>query len=450
MIDVDMGHPSAVCHFIPPYLIERIQPQALVERDQALRAARVTAQPTTQTLLRAPAPAWVIHDCRNSSTLPGRVVVTAADAQKKVDRADQAVQEAVRGVAGVLAMYSEVYQRRSYDDLGASVSVSVHYEKGYDNAYWDGTQLVFGDGDQVLFGRFTAPVDVLGHEFTHAVTQASAGLIYQGQPGAINESISDVFGSCLKQRLLGQRVDQADWLIGANLFLPGVQARALRDMANPGTAYDDPRLGKDPQSGAMDGYVTTRDDNGGVHINSGIPNRAFHLAAMAIGGFAWEGAGRVWYDALTGGLVKPDADFASFAAATVAAGGEYADRVAAAWEEVGVTPTSGSTGDSNTPGDATASDHVSVRRTGGFAGIPKTGVVDLASDVDADRVHELTTLIRRIDIRHVLSLSSHHADEGRPGADRFVYDFDLCGQCCQVGEHELTQDLRRIVQIVLD
>ena len=91
--------------------------------------------------------------------------------------------------------------------------------------------------------RFTRPVDVLGHELTHAVTEFSAGLRYRDQPGALNESVSDVFGSCLKQWLLGQTVDQADWLVGAGLFLPGVNARGLRDMANPGTAYDDPVLG---------------------------------------------------------------------------------------------------------------------------------------------------------------------------------------------------------------
>ncbi len=209
--------------------------------------------------------------------------------------------------------------------------LTVHYEQDYDNAFWNGEQLVFGDGDGKIFGSFTEPVDVLGHEFTHAVTQFTAALTYQGQSGALNESVSDCFGMCLKQRLLGQTADQADWLIGAGIFLPGIDARALRDMAHPGTAYDDPTLGKDPQVGDMADYVDTTDDNGGVHTNSGIPNRAFYLAATAIGGDTWEGAGQVWYAALTGGDVGADTDFAGFAAATIAAAGEHADAVRQAW-----------------------------------------------------------------------------------------------------------------------
>ncbi|MFI2708258.1 M4 family metallopeptidase, partial [Nocardioides sp. CER28] len=307
--------PRRTCQFIPPYLIERLQPPRLVARDVAFRAAR--AEGGSAPVSAVGAPAWVVHTCHNTSQLPGDVVRSAGDP----DSGDAAVDEAAYGVTGSLDLFWSVYGRRSWDGNGASVSLSVHYEQGYDNAYWDGTQLVFGDGDGEVFGRFTAPVDVLGHEFTHAVIERTAGLAYQGQSGALNESVADVFGTCLKQRLLGQRVEQGDWLIGAGLFLPGIQARALRDMAHPGTAYDDPQLGKDPQVATMDDYVDTGDDNGGVHTNSGIPNRAFQLAATAIGGTSWDGAGRIWYAALTGGQVGPDTDFAGFAAATVAAAG---------------------------------------------------------------------------------------------------------------------------------
>src|SRR4029077_14519105 len=100
--------------------------------------------------------------------------------------------------------------RSSYDGAGAQVVVTVHYEQNYDNAFWDGAQLVFGDGDGKVFGSFTQPVDVLGHEFTHAVTQFSAALTYQDQSGALNESVSDCFGMCLKHRLLGQTAHHAD------------------------------------------------------------------------------------------------------------------------------------------------------------------------------------------------------------------------------------------------
>ena len=296
-----------------------------------------------------------------------------------------------------------MFDRSSYDDAGAPVSVTVHYGRDYDNAFWDGTQLVFGDGDGEIFDRFTKPVDVLGHELSHAVTEHSAGLRYQGQSGALNESVSDVFGSCLKQWLLGQTVDQADWLIGAGLFLPGVSARGLRDMAHPGTAYDDPQLGKDPQGASMDDYIETTDDNGGVHLNSGIPNRAFHLAATAVGGHAWEGAGAIWYAALTGAQVGPDTDFAGFAAATVAAAGDreqdWADAVRQAWETVGVTPDDGSTTAPTTGEPASDESLVVVRRTGGFAGRTTEGSVDLTSH-DA-RVPEVRSLVDRIDLAHV-------------------------------------------------
>ena len=119
--------------------------------------------------------------------------------------------------------------------------------------------------------HFTGALEVIAHELTHGITQFTAQLPYQGEQGALNESFSDVFGSLVKQWAAGQSVAQADWLIGNTILAPGIQGRALRDMANPGTAYDDPCLGKDPQPGHMSGYVQTEDDNGGVHINSGIP-----------------------------------------------------------------------------------------------------------------------------------------------------------------------------------
>ena len=197
-------------------------------------------------------------------------------------------------------------------------SASVHYGTDYDNAFWDGTQMVFGDGDGVVFRRSPAASTSSGHELAHGVTQYTAGLNYQGQSGALNESVSDVFGVLVKQRLLGQTADQADWLIGAELLAPGVNGVALRSMAAPGTAYDDPRLGKDPQPAHMSGYVDTTDDNGGVHINSGIPNKAFHVAATTLGGNAWEAAGQVWVDTITGDI-SADCDFATFARLTVAA-----------------------------------------------------------------------------------------------------------------------------------
>jgi Zn-dependent metalloprotease len=184
-----------------------------------------------------------------------------------------------------------VFQRNSLNNKGLRLDATVHFGVGYDNAMWDGRQMIFGDGDGVLFQRFTVCLDVIAHELTHGVTAYTSNLEYYKQSGALNESFSDVFGSLVKQWVLNQDAATADWLIGAGLLTAAVRGRALRSMLEPGTAYDDPYMGRDPQPGHMQYYVETEEDSGGVHVNSGIPNRAFALAARAIGGKSWEGAG---------------------------------------------------------------------------------------------------------------------------------------------------------------
>jgi hypothetical protein len=425
---------------VPPYLLRQLAQTAPEEAarwewvlavDTRMRERRLLAPPAVPRA--ADGPDWVVHDAAQGSTLPGRLVRTAGDPAS----GDVAVDEAADGVAATLAMFAEVYDCDSYDGAGATVVASVHYERDYDNAFWDGTQLVFGDGDRKVFGRFTASVDVLAHELSHAVTERTAGLVYEGQSGALNESMSDVFGACLRQRVLGQSALEGDWLIGAELFLPGVQGRALRDMAAPGTAYDDPALGEDPQPASMADYVETADDNGGVHLNSGIPNRAFQLAATAIGGSSAEGAGRIWYAALTGDL-DARASFATFAAATLAAAGEHADAVRRAWETVGVAP-GGAAPAGSTPAPSGGASTVVVRRTGGFAGLTAQGVLDL--DGPDERAPEVRSLVDRVDVRAVRG--------GTPRPDMFVYRFDLCGDACVVPEQHLTPDLRRIADLLL-
>ncbi|ABL83553.1 MULTISPECIES: protealysin inhibitor emfourin [unclassified Nocardioides] len=425
------------CRFVPPYLLRRVAPESLLV-DERLRSGRTVPAADRRSVLPAGGAAWTVHTADHTTTLPGQVVRSAGDPEV----GDAAVDEAASGITGALALFAEVYGRSSYDGAGAPVSLTVHYGRDYDNAFWDGTQLVFGDGDGRVFGRFTAPVDVLGHELTHAVTEHTAGLRYRDQPGALNESVSDVFAACLKQRLLGQTAAEADWLIGAGIFLPGIHARALRDMAAPGTAYDDPALGRDPQVGHLRDYVDTADDNGGVHLNSGIPNRAFQLAATAIGGSTWDGAGRVWYDALVGGAVGAGTDFAGFAAATVAAAGAHAEAVRGAWAEVGVTPEGGvvPAGAGSAGGSAGGSRRVSVRRTGGFAGLRAAGELDL--DGDDPRAAEVADLVDRVDLGVVAP--------GDPQPDRYVYSFDLCGSCATVPEQHLTPDLARLVELLLD
>jgi Zn-dependent metalloprotease len=252
---------------------------------------------------------------------------------------DGAVNQAYDGLGRTYGLYWDVYQRDSIDDAGLPLLGEVHFGVDYDNAFWDGERMMFGDGDGRLFTGFTSAIDVIGHELTHGVTEDTLGLRYLGQSGALNESVSDVFGSLVKQYALGQTADEADWLIGAGILGPALNGVALRSMPAPGTAFEG-----DIQPARMSDYVRTASDNGGVHINSGIPNHAFYLAATAIGGYAWEDAGRIWYETLSARTVGPNTQFRGFAAATVGVaerlfgqGSTQARAVADAWTEVGVT-----------------------------------------------------------------------------------------------------------------
>lgn len=352
------GMPRPSCTILPPYLLARLaqdedprvaqiarrtleidiparerrgvsaeragrDPKGLVPPEVVRRAKAAAARrPAGRLEVTATVPAVAqraIHDARHGTTLPGVLVRTeGADPV-----ADTAVNEAYDGLGATWTLLWTAYRRDSLDGKGLALVATVHFDTGYDNAFWDGTQMVFGDGDGVYFDGFTSSIDVMGHELAHGLTQYTAGLTYVGQSGALNESISDVFGICTKQLHLGQTAEQSSWLIGEGLFTAKVKGVALRSMIEPGTAYDDPVLGKDPQPRDMSGYRDlphdAQHDNGGVHTNSGIPNRAFALAAREIGGFAWEKAGRVWYDTITATGVPKDIDFAAFAERTVAA-----------------------------------------------------------------------------------------------------------------------------------
>ncbi|MEU9132384.1 M4 family metallopeptidase [Kitasatospora sp. NPDC048540] len=332
------------CTIVPPFVLDRLAEQGHEAARTSLALDTLHRESRLATALPPPPPAHhltrTIGDARHGRRLPGRTV----RAEGGPATADATVNRAYDGLGATFELFEQVYGRHSIDGAWLPLDATVHYGVDYDNAFWDGSRMVFGDGDGEIFVDFTSCLDVIGHELAHGVTQYTAGLDYQGQSGALNESLSDVFGSLVKQYALGQSSDRADWLIGAGLLAPGVHGVALRSMKDPGTAYDDERLGKDPQPAHMDGYVDTADDNGGVHINSGIPNHAFYLLATALGGPAWERAGQVWYDTVTGGHLAHDAGFADFARATAAAAlARYdrtaADTVTAAWSQVGISAT---------------------------------------------------------------------------------------------------------------
>ncbi|WP_217145265.1 M4 family metallopeptidase [Streptomyces sp. AC627_RSS907] len=348
------GFMPVFCTIVPPHVLDRLaQNEDPVLAGPARRTLQRDAFERTRrgltTVIGAPAvapragaepekPHRTIYDARHGTDLPGRKVRGEGEEPGQ----DATVNRAYAGLGATFEHFLKVYGRNSIDGAGMPLDATVHYDREYNNAFWNGEQMVFGDGDGEIFLDFTIPLDVIGHELTHGVTQHTANLTYYGQPGALNESVSDVFGALIKQYSLGQTAAEADWLIGAGLLAPRVTGVALRSMKAPGTAYDDDVLGKDPQPATMDDYVRTGRDNGGVHINSGIPNHAFYLAATALGGHAWERAGQVWYDVLTGGELAQDAKFADFAALTVKAARERygdadeLDAVRKAWEQVGV------------------------------------------------------------------------------------------------------------------
>lgn len=279
-----------------------------------------------------------VYDARQGETLPGKLVRGEGGKASK----DVAVNEAYDGAGATYDLYHDIFERNSVDDRGLRLDSTVHYGAQYDNAFWNGSQMVYGDGDGRLFNRFTIAIDVIGHELTHGVVQYEAGLVYRGESGALNESFADVFGSLVKQRSLKQTAADADWLIGAGLLAPGIHGVALRSLKAPGTAYDDPMLGKDPQPALYKNRYKGTQDNGGVHINSGIPNHAFYLAAVEIGGFAWEKIGKIWYIALRD-VLRSNADFSKAANATISVAGQLygqsgneQNAVRKAWQAVGV------------------------------------------------------------------------------------------------------------------
>jgi Zn-dependent metalloprotease len=336
-----------ICCVIPPHMLENIAVNGTSQqRNWAFQTLNVSAQlrgrrNVVGNVFFAPSPGEkrrTVYNAQDSEQLPGTIVRAEGDPPSD----DVAVNEAYDGAGATYDLFYEIFERNSIDDKGLRLDSTVHYGVKYDNAFWNGDQMVYGDGDQELFDRFTKSIDVIAHELTHGVTQHEAGLIYHGEPGALNESFSDVFGALVKQRVKNQTAAEADWLIGDSLLMPNVKGVAIRSMKAPGKAYDDPVLGQDPQPGHVKDQYTGWADNGGVHINSGIPNRAFYLAAVEIGGYAWEKAGKIWYVALRDRL-RAKADFTKAADVIVQVAVElYGDgspehqAVKNAWTEVGV------------------------------------------------------------------------------------------------------------------
>jgi Zn-dependent metalloprotease len=353
-----MSDRHSIFCILPPHMLNHIALQgSSVQRDIAVRTMALSNQirerrpglaaGMDRMMLESAAGTGKqrsVYDAKFGTQLPGTLARKEGDASVT----DVAVNEAYDGSGVTYDLYSVAFGRNSIDNNGLKLNSTVHYNRGYDNAFWNGQQMVYGDGDEdlppaeQLFNRFTIALDVIGHELTHGVTQYEANLIYSNQSGALNESISDIFGSLVKQYQRGQSAAEADWIIGEGLFTANVNGVGIRSMKAPGTAYNDPVIGKDPQPAHMKDYVTTSQDNGGVHLNSGIINHAFYVTALEIGGSAWEKAGQIWYKTLTDKL-KNNSNFQNAADLTYQAGGEIfgigsleQNAVKTGWAEVGI------------------------------------------------------------------------------------------------------------------
>ncbi|HEY2849203.1 MAG TPA: M4 family metallopeptidase [Gemmatimonadaceae bacterium] len=341
---------------IPPYITDsllrsddpavRARAEANIEAAARARSLRARRGPD-RTFVGQPAGPHrkqrLLYDAKNTDKLPGVLVRSEGSAPV----ADPAVNEAYDHAGATYDFYNEVFKRKSLDGDGMTLVGTVHLAESagrgkvvpLDNAFWDGRQMAYGDGDGVIFQRFTRSLDVVGHELTHGVQSFTSDLEYEGQSGALNEHFADVFGALVRQWKNGESAASADWVIGKEVLVAAPTRRGVRDMEHPGTAFvRDPYLGTDPQPAHMSKLYEGQSDSGGVHINSGIPNRAFVLAAKRLGGNAWDTAGRVWYDTML--RLSRRCEFqecAELCVQTAAAmGADAADAVRSAWAEVGV------------------------------------------------------------------------------------------------------------------
>ena len=288
-----------VCFFVPEHILkhvarqrasERLAPgpaqrsalvsQQIRERRRRFGLAGVSQQPTLslQQTITPPKPGdsdRQIFDDQNTWN------VNVKDVRNEGDAPVGGPADAAYDALGIVrAFYRQVVGRESIDNQGMTIIGNVNFGLAYDNAFWDGAEMVFGNGDNVVFKDFTGDLDVPGHELTHGVTQFSCGLGYTpDQVGALNEALSDIAGSAIDAWHNNKDAGSHDWLIGEGIMADQLAGEAIRNMAYPGTAYDDPILGVDPQPLDMSGYT----EPGDPHLNSGIINRWFYLVSQDLG-----------------------------------------------------------------------------------------------------------------------------------------------------------------------
>jgi bacillolysin len=230
--------------------------------------------------------------------------------------------------------YLNTHSRKSINGQGGNIISFIHVRDDdgtkMDNAFWNGQYIFYGDGNQA-FKPLAGALDVAGHELTHGVVSNTANLNYQGESGAINESMADVFGAM---------IDRDDWRMGEDVVFtsvfPSGALRSLQDPHNGGSSLQD--NGWQPKH-VSEKYTGTG-DNGGVHINSGIPNHAFYRFATS-SGMTKEKAEKIYYRALSSYLTRSskfiDLRLAVIKAATDLYGTTEINAAKSAFDAVGIT-----------------------------------------------------------------------------------------------------------------
>lgn len=267
-----------------------------------------------------------VYSAKNTEVLRKKLIRDDSD-----ESGDTAVNEAYDGAKETYELLNTVYKVKSIDNRHFPLWSTVHYSRNYANAFWDGDEMVYGDGDRKIFNRFTIAIDITGHEIGHGFTQERCGTAiskdgkptgvdYEGEAGGINEGLSDILGMQVKQRSKNQTAEQSDWLIGAKLIRTYKgKTYALRSMSNPGTGFvDHPRLGTDSQIALYPDYLARAEkESVDPHDSSGIVNKAFYHASKKLGGFTWEKVGRVYFEAMP--YLTFDETFEGIANKTIAA-----------------------------------------------------------------------------------------------------------------------------------
>lgn len=285
---------KTVCNIVPPFILEELARRGNTQCKLALNDAHRLFEKRNSALNRLLVQETgkgnserYVYDSEN--TYRQRVTLLRKENEQPIE--DKTANDVYDKTGYVKDYFKKTFKFDSIDNEGMDIISNIRYGKNYNNAYWDGDEMTFGEGDNVQFKDFTEAIDVIAHEMMHGVTQFTANLDYQSQSGALNEHFSDVFGTVIKQKYMKQDIDCADWLIGDTIVTDKFPGEAIRSMKAPGTAND-----FDRQPDHMDHYYSGSDDNQGVHINSGIPNKAFYLVAIELG---LNESALLWFTALS-------------------------------------------------------------------------------------------------------------------------------------------------------